>query len=88
VQAAQGKAAALAVISSPRARVDGVSVIPGQPQRRIAEWYMCRDSTCTQRRNALTVTGNGFADAHVVDLPPHTSTWSLEPAGPDHFAVA
>jgi hypothetical protein len=82
------RATARAVVGSPHARIGGLSVIADHPERRIAEWYVCRESDCERRENALVVTGNGFADAHVVQLPANRSTWSLEPAGRDHFAVA
>ena len=85
---AHQRAADRAVVDSPRARIDAWAVVPGHPDRRIAEWSVCGDSRCDRRRTALTVTANGFADAHLVELPAKGARWYLEPAGAQHFAVA
>jgi hypothetical protein len=80
--------AASRIVAGHHARLEAFSVIPGHPERRIADWHLCNDADCTHGRGALTVTGNGFADAHVVEVPVHASAWYVEPAGTDHFAIS
>jgi hypothetical protein len=86
--AAHDHLAASAIVGDPHARVDAFSVIPGRHERRITEWHTCSGAACSHWRTALTVTRDGFAHAHVVELPVRASSWFLEPAGPHHFAVA
>lgn len=73
-----------------KARLGAFSVIPGHPERRIAEWYVCPDHACYHRTYALAVSDDGFRTLHVVDLAPSrvANGWYLEPAGRDHFAIS
>jgi len=75
------------IVHDPRARVDAFRVIPGHPERRIAEWHVCNDADCTHWRSALAVTGDGFAESRVVDVPVRSTAWDVAPAGAEHFVI-
>ena len=82
--------AAARIVTDPGARLDSLAVIPGHPQRRIAEWYVCRDRACHHRTSALVVSGDGFRTSHAVGVGATrvANGWFLEPAGPEHFAIS
>jgi hypothetical protein len=78
------------IVGDPRAHLGALSTIPGHAERRLAEWYVCRDRACYHRTYALVVSDDGFRTSHPVELAPSrvANGWYLEPAGPDHFAVS
>ena len=82
--------AAAAIIAGPDARIDSMAVIPGHPDRRIAEWYTCPDPHCYRRTYALVVSDDGFRTRHLVDVPTSrvANGWVVEPAGADHLAIS
>lgn len=87
-------AAAQRIIGDATARIQSLTVAPGSPDHRLAEWYVCLDpGSCRIRRYALAVTGDGFATTAVVDLPSEPGAtqydgYAVEPAGPEHFIVS
>jgi hypothetical protein len=87
---APGAHDATAVVRDPQARLGAFAVVAEHPERRIAEWYVCRDPRCYRRTYALVVTDDDFATSHVVDVGvSHVANgWYLEQAGPDHFAIS
>jgi hypothetical protein len=87
---ARNTEAARTIVDDPKARIGAFSVIPGHPERRIAEWYVCRDRRCYHRTYALVVSADGFRTSHLVDHAPSrvANGWYLEPAGPDRFTIA
>jgi hypothetical protein len=84
---ASASTVATRLVHDPRARLDAFRAIPGHPERRIAEWHVCTDADCTHWRGALVVTGDGFAESRVVDVPVRSTAWDVAAAGAEHFVI-